>query len=257
MGRGELGDAPNWAIPFCNAEAERVEKRVAASLSDFIFIQSYEALLDMYGAVEIADDINRRMMSAGYTQVSSEVTDQGVATTLFVNPDAGTSYTVIMSKKTIDYYLMLIKRAFPATDAGAAPTSTPDTPTITSDAPSEEYWIRVKPTVIPRFTVYVEIETNLPDEAVLSVSLALTGQNPDEPFIGTDFERVPIVEGKGEVLIDGNLRTLPPTDGFTLPPGIYEVQAAFHPLWAENRGLASDLGVTDSIYTQSEVHLGQ
>jgi hypothetical protein len=254
MGRGELGPAPNWAISYCNGEAEIVEKRVAESLNNFIFMQSYEALLDRYGAVEIAEDISRRMTAAGYVQADSRTSDQGAVTTVFVNVDAGTSYTVLLSEKAIDYYLLLIKMPFPLTESVAESTAPP---TATADSPEGDYWIEVKPTVIAPYIVKVEVETNMPDDAMLSISLKLREQAAPGPFIGsfgTDFERVSLTQGKGEVTIDGNLKPIPPVD--VLPSGIYEVQVAFHPLWAENRRLADDLGITESIVFHSDVQLG-
>jgi hypothetical protein len=254
MGRGELGPAPNWAVSYCNAEAEIVEKRVAELLDNFIFMQSYEALLDRYGAVEIAEDISHRMTAAGYVQADSQISDEGVATTLFVNVDAGTSYTVLLSEKAIDYYLLLIKMPFPLT--GSAAESTPP-PSVTHSSSEGDYWIEVRPTVIAPYTVKVEVETNIPDNAMLSASLNLREQASPGPFIGsygTDFLRVSLTQGKGEVTIDGNLLSIPPVD--VLPSGTYEVQVAFHPLWAENNRLAEELGITESITFHSDVQLG-
>lgn len=109
MGRGELGNAPNWAIPYCTADAEQTEKKVAESIGSFVFMQSYEALLDQYGTTLVAADIQSMMESAGYIQVSSEMSGDA-AMTLFVNPDTETSYIVLLREKEIDYYLLLIKQ---------------------------------------------------------------------------------------------------------------------------------------------------
>ena len=109
MGRGELGDAPNWAIPYCTADAEQTEKTVAESIGNFLFMQSYEVLLDQYGATLVAADIQSMMESAGYTQVSNEMSGD-TAMTLFVNSDTKTSYIVLLREKEIDYYLLLIKQ---------------------------------------------------------------------------------------------------------------------------------------------------
>lgn len=115
------------------------------------------------------------------------------------------------------------------------------------------YWIKVKPTVTSRYTVDVEIETNIPGSIVLSASLALQGQKPHDTFIGTNFIRVPITNGKGKATIDGRKRTSP--YGSKLPAGDYDVEVSFYPRWSDNSAAANAAGINDTIEAKASVTL--
>ncbi|MGE0083313.1 MAG: hypothetical protein AB7S75_02725 [Desulfococcaceae bacterium] len=119
---------------------------------------------------------------------------------------------------------------------------------------AEIYWIKVKPSVTGPFTVDVEIQTNIQEPAIFSLSLEIEGQKPNDTFIGTGIIKVPIADGKGRATIDGTKNVFP--FGSRLPSGNYNVEASFHPLWSENRATASNLGIRDSIKGKSVVNLG-
>jgi hypothetical protein len=125
---------------------------------------------------------------------------------------------------------------------------------LTSQAAvARNYWIKVKPTVMGRYTVDVEIETNIPGSIVLSASLALQGQKPQDTFIGTEFIRVPITNGKGKATIDGRKRTFP--YGSKLPAGDYDVEVSFYPRWSDNSATANAAGINDTIKAKASVTL--
>ena len=117
-----------------------------------------------------------------------------------------------------------------------------------------EYWIMVNPSITGPFTVKVEVKTNIKDPVTFSLSLALSGQNPEDTFIGTDFTRMPIRNGRGHAIIDGTRNVYP--SGTKLPPGNYNVEAKFYPGWPENIATAAKLGIKDPIKAKSVVKLG-
>ena len=108
-----------------------------------------------------------------------------------------------------------------------------------------KYTIQVQLELVAPYTVDIDLATNLPDNALVSVRIELKGQEPKDIFIGTEFEKVEINDGSGHVVIDGNLASYPM--GEDLPPGIYEVVATFYPRWRENRKIASEIGVVEDI----------
>lgn len=118
---------------------------------------------------------------------------------------------------------------------------------------AEPYWIKVNPSVTGPFTVDVTIETNIRESVTLAISLGLVGQKPQDTAIGTSFIKLPIVNGNGRVSIDGKQNVTPL--GVQLPSGNYDVEVGFHPLWSENKAVASRLGITDSIEGKSVVKL--
>jgi hypothetical protein len=118
---------------------------------------------------------------------------------------------------------------------------------------ARNFWIKVKPTVRDRYTVDVEIETNIPGSVVLSANLALQGQKPQDTFIGTQFIRVPITNAKGKATIDGRKRTFP--YGSELPAGDYYVEVSFYPGWSENSAAANAAGINDTIEAKASITL--
>ncbi len=118
---------------------------------------------------------------------------------------------------------------------------------------SGEYWINVKANPIGRYTVDVEIETNIPGAIVLAVDLALKDQNPQDTFIGTSFIRVPVSGGKARATIDGSKRAV--LHGSKLPAGTYDVEASFYPRWSENKDAASAAKINDTINGKDSVVL--
>ena len=115
------------------------------------------------------------------------------------------------------------------------------------------YWIKVDATVTGPFTVHGNIQTNIPGSIALAAELALTGQKAHDTFIGTDFVKVPVVNGRGEFSIDGTKGILP--HGSRLPAGKYEVVVSFHPRWRENSSTAKKVGIKDSIENKTIVQL--
>ena len=103
----------------------------------------------------------------------------------------------------------------------------------------------MKATSTGRYTVDVEIKTNIPGSIVLAVSLALRGQKPQDTFIGTDFIRVPVMDGKAKVTIDGRKRAIP--YGSKLPAGDYNVEVSFYPRWPQNEVAAREANINDTI----------
>lgn len=114
------------------------------------------------------------------------------------------------------------------------------------------YWVKIAAKVTGPKTVDVNVESNIPG-AVLSIDLALQGQKDKDVFIGTRFIRVPIINGKGHAIVDGNALAEP--HGNTLPPGSYAARAAFYPLWDENRATAAKLNISKPIEVQQTVSL--
>lgn len=114
-------------------------------------------------------------------------------------------------------------------------------------------WIKVKPKVTGRYTVDVKIETNIPGSILLSASLALKGQRPNDTFIGTQFIRVPVQNGKGTATIDGYKFAMP--FGSKLPASDYDVQVSFYPNWRENRQTATAEGINNAIKGKASVTL--
>lgn len=123
----------------------------------------------------------------------------------------------------------------------------------TGSANTEEYWIKVNPTVTGRFTVDVDIQTNIKKPVLLAVDLSLAGLLSDDVFIGTSYIIVPIKNGSGTVTIDGSKDAKP--TGLTLPRGTYNVRATFHPGWKENKKIARKLDIYGSVEAESSVHL--
>jgi len=116
------------------------------------------------------------------------------------------------------------------------------------------YSIKVTARPTGKFTVQVSVTTNLPDAAVLSGSLGLANQKPDDTFIGTGFQEIAIKGGKASFVIDGSKRVMPMNSA--LPAGLYDVEVSFHPLWAQNRALAAKLNLSDSLAGVAQVRLG-
>jgi hypothetical protein len=118
---------------------------------------------------------------------------------------------------------------------------------------AEKYWIKVKATPTDPYTVDVEIETNIPGAIVLAVNLALKGQKSQDTFIGTEFIRVPVSEGKAKTTIDGRKRAMP--FGSKLPAANYYVEATFYPRWSENKVAAIAAKISDTIEGKDSVVL--
>lgn len=116
---------------------------------------------------------------------------------------------------------------------------------LASSAAAAPYWIKVTAKATGQYTVQASATTNLPDGAVLSVSLGLADQNPNAIFVGTDFQKITVKAGKASILIDGTKRVFPLNS--TLPAGLYNVEVNFHPLWPENRALAGRLKITETL----------
>ncbi|WP_339096186.1 hypothetical protein WDJ50_02535 [Deinococcus sp. VB142] len=122
-----------------------------------------------------------------------------------------------------------------------------------SQKPTEAPEINVQAEATGPFEVKFDVNTNLPDGAVLAVSLGLADQQPDDIAIGTSFERFTVSGGKVSGMIDGTKRVMPMNS--TLPAGKYDVEVSFHPLWEENRALAQQLGIGDSVTGTTQVEL--
>jgi hypothetical protein len=103
--------------------------------------------------------------------------------------------------------------------------------------------------------VDIEIETNIPGDIEVSANLALSGQNPKDTFIGTQFRDVHIANGKGQATIDEKNDIVLPLRISQLPSGQYDVIVAFHPRWAQNKLIANKLGIKDSIQGKATIKL--
>lgn len=120
--------------------------------------------------------------------------------------------------------------------------------TVASAVPA--YTLQVTPRATGRYTVDIAIKTNLPPGAVLSISLGLAGQKPNDVFIGTDFVRATVQNGRAHAVIDGEKIAMP--HGSKLPAGTYDVEVNFYPLWRENRAL----GLAQGLESVTRVKLG-
>jgi len=121
-------------------------------------------------------------------------------------------------------------------------------------AENGKFWINVDPSITGPFSVDVKIETNIKEPVTLSLSLALSGQKSNDTFVGTDFKRVQIIDGKGDATIDGTKKVYP--YGSKLPPGNYKVEVNFYPKWPENIAAATKLGIKEAIKVGPEIQLG-
>lgn len=108
FGRGELGTVPKWALPYCTGTAERAQEAIAPNYPNVLFMQSYEALVDDYGADAVAKDIETRMRKAGYRQLNAKTTN-GVLVVNYANAAKKTAYAVFIMPKNIDHHLILVK----------------------------------------------------------------------------------------------------------------------------------------------------
>ena len=124
---------------------------------------------------------------------------------------------------------------------------------VSLTAAASDPQIAVDAEVTGPYTVEVDVDTDLPDEALLSVSLSLAGLAPEDTFIGTNFVRVPVSGGTASVVLDAEANAQPMD--VNLPAGDYDVEVAFHPRWQENHEVAARLGIEDSIRASTPVSL--
>lgn len=122
---------------------------------------------------------------------------------------------------------------------------------------TSNYWIKVRPTVIGPYSVLVDIQTNIPGSVSLGANLELMGLKSSDTFIGTQFTKVSINNGKGSTVIDANLKNTMPgrKGGFKLPSGSYNVVVSFHPLWHENKQFAKENNIEKNIEGKATVKL--
>lgn len=119
--------------------------------------------------------------------------------------------------------------------------------------PRPPWWIKAEGHSTSSTTVEVEIDSNLPDGAVLAVDLSLQGQDDDDVFIGTSFKKVSIRDGAAHLTLDGSKSVYPRNSN--LPSGTYDLAATFHPRWDENKRIASSIGVKEEISGVGSVRL--
>jgi hypothetical protein len=112
-------------------------------------------------------------------------------------------------------------------------------------ANTPQYAINTKVTVIDSYTVDVEIDTNIKDDIELAANLSLHGQSGKDTFIGTNFVKVPVHQGKAKITLNGN--NDPQPKGSLLPKGSYDVEVTFYPEWASNQEVAHKFGIKKTI----------
>lgn len=125
--------------------------------------------------------------------------------------------------------------------------------TTTVFAKTPQYVINTKATVTGAYTVDVDIDTNIKDEIELAANLALHGQSGKDTFIGTNFVKISVHDGKGKITLDGNNEPQP--KGTLLPKGKYDVEVTFYPEWTTNQEIAHKLGIKNSIEKTQTVSL--
>lgn len=108
-----------------------------------------------------------------------------------------------------------------------------------------DYHINVVAEIAGPNSVKVDIESNIPNSALLAVSLSLKGLKPDDTFIGTSFEKVKLMNGKASTVIDATKGVS--SSGSQLPRGEYYVEVEFYPRWKENKGIASANGIQEAV----------
>lgn len=101
------------------------------------------------------------------------------------------------------------------------------------------------PTVQGNFKVLVDVTTELPDGSVLAVSISKHGLGDDDIFVGTDFIKAPVKNGSVSVLIDAEKKTRPSVAAIT--KGKYDLDVTFYPRWKENKLIADNLGIMESV----------
>ena len=117
----------------------------------------------------------------------------------------------------------------------------------------DSYFIKVKAIPTGKYTVDVEIETDIPGKFVLAVDLTIENQKPEDICIGTQFIKVPVSEGKAMATVDCTKGTLPPDS--KLPAGNYDVRATFYHRWKENRVVAKKANIQGKIEGKTTVEL--
>ena len=109
------------------------------------------------------------------------------------------------------------------------------------------------PTVKGDFQVQVDINTDGPDAADLSVSLSKHGLADNDPFVGTDFIKAPVNGGKASALVDAGKKPIPSLEAIV--KGDYDIEVHFYPRWAENRKIAEGMGIVAPISVAKVVQL--
>lgn len=113
-----------------------------------------------------------------------------------------------------------------------------------------KYWLKLSYKVVQPYTVVGEVKTNIPDPILVAVDLDLKGLRGSDISIGTDMQKVKVVNGVGKFTINGETEATP--IGSILPRGKYWLQAAFHsnPNWKENHPVGTRLGIKGTLETK-------
>ncbi len=90
---------------------------------------------------------------------------------------------------------------------------------------NNNYSVGVEAAVLDDGHVRIKATTNIPGTVEVMAVLALSGQDPEDTFVGTD-ERLTLRDGAGEIVLDTS----------TLPTGNYDAEVNFYPRW----GLVDD-----------------
>lgn len=89
----------------------------------------------------------------------------------------------------------------------------------------EDYYLTASPEVQAGESVIIPLASNIPGDIEVMVSVGLTGQAPDDIFVGTS-QRASLKDGHGETVVQLS----------EIPQGDYEVDATFYPRWGFKDG---------------------
>ena len=102
--------------------------------------------------------------------------------------------------------------------------------------PPEGYSLSVHSQKLDGGRVRLEFTTNIPGTIEIMAGISLSGQEPDDTWIGKN-ERVRLVDGSGQTTLDVK----------GLPAGEYDVEAAFYPRWGFQDEESRSSGVDEQL----------
>lgn len=127
--------------------------------------------------------------------------------------------------------------AEPSVQAVAPP---PPPPLLRSD----QYNIRVKPTLVGGDSVRIDVTTNIPGTIEVMAAVSLAGQKPDDPYVGKD-ERLRITDGSGSTAISVS----------DLPKGSYDAEVDFYPAWGFQDSASRATRIDSNIHASARLRL--
>lgn len=110
--------------------------------------------------------------------------------------------------------------------------------------PPQGYSVSVQSQKLDGNRVRLELSTNIPGTIELMAGISLSGQEPDDTWIGKN-ERVRLVDGTGQAIFDVS----------DLPAGEYNVEATFYPQWGFQDDESRSSGVDEQLENKHPISL--